>query len=113
MASVPVDERTLERLRTLRETIARETGREVTEREVIARAVEREFESREALVDSFRDPGESSKSGDGKSDDFGGLSAEERERWLSGTSESGDPVDEDEIDSFLYEEEASPAAERE
>jgi hypothetical protein len=106
MASVPVDERTKAMLGELQERIERETGRAVTQQEVLERVVEHGFESPDALVDSFRADSE----GD---DEFEGLSDEEIERWLSGTSASGDPIEEDDIDRILYEEKAAPDFESE
>jgi hypothetical protein len=103
MASVPVDERTKAMLGELQESIERETGRNVNQGELLERIVEREFESRDALVDSFR-----SDTAGGENDEFDGLSDEETERWLSGTAASGDPIDEDDIDRTLYDEEAAP-----
>jgi ferritin-like metal-binding protein YciE len=102
MASVPVDERTKAMLRELRERIERETGRTVTQREVLERVVEHGFESRQAIVDSFRG---GSEHGD---DEFEGLSDEEIERWLSGTSDWGVETSESEIDGILYEKEILP-----
>mgnify|MGYP000507006718 CR=1 FL=1 len=103
MASVSISERTEALLQRLRAEIERETGRAVSEREVLERMVEREFESRAALVDSFRE--------DPIDDDFEGLSDEEIERFFAGTSASGDPIEEDDIDRVLYEEEAAPDSE--
>lgn len=94
MASVPVDERTKVLLDQLRDEIERETGRDVSHGQLLERIVEREYESRRALVDSFRED-----------DDFDGLSEEEIERFLSGTSDWGEETTEDEIDEILYEEE--------
>jgi protein-disulfide isomerase-like protein with CxxC motif len=102
MASVPVDERTKAMLGALQQRIERETGRDVTQRDVLERVVEQGFESPQAVVDSFQSDPEPTD------DDFEGLSDEEIEQWLSGTSGSGDPIEEDEIDRVLYEEEAAP-----
>lgn len=102
--SVPVDERTRARLEQLRVAIERETGRSVTPRELLARLVEREFEDREAVVDAFRQAsgGEGTAAAGREDDEFEGLSEAERDRWLSGTTASGNPVAEDEIDEVLY-----------
>ena len=78
----------------------------MTQREPLEWVVEHELESPDALVDSFRTGSE----GD---DEFEGLSDEEIERWLSGTSASGDPIEEDDIDRILYEEEDAPGFESE
>jgi len=91
--STPVSEETKARLERLQAAIEHETGQSVTQQELLDRIVEREFESREALIASY-------------CDDWDGLSDEERDQWLSGTNASGDPADEDDIDSILYEEEA-------
>jgi len=100
MASVSISERTRALLERLRAEIERETGRAVSERQILERMVEREFESRAALVDSFR-----AASID---DNFEGLSDEEIERWLSGTSDWGTDTEMDDIDEILYENEAAP-----
>jgi hypothetical protein len=71
----------------------------VTQREVLERVVEQGFESPEAVVDSFRVGSE------GGDDEFEGLTDEEIERWLSGTSDWGVETDESEIDEILYERE--------
>jgi hypothetical protein len=92
--SIKVGEGTKDRLERLQAEIKLETGRKITQQELLDRIVEREFAAKPDLIDSFRD-------------DFDGLSEDEIEQWLSGTSRSGNPVDEDEIDRFLYEEEAS------
>lgn len=92
-SSIKVGEETKDRLEQLQAEIKLETGRKVTQQELLDRIVAREFESKEALIDSYRDEWE-------------GLSEEEIEQWLSGTTASGDPVDEDDIDTVLYEEEA-------
>ncbi|WP_331235256.1 hypothetical protein [Natronorarus salvus] len=47
------------------------------------------YASREELIDSYRDEWE-------------GLDEEEAERWLSGITASGNPVDEEGIDETLY-----------
>lgn len=93
--SVKIAEANKDRLEQLQAEIKLETGTKVTQQELLNRIIEREFESRAALVDSFRD-------------DFEGLSESEVDRFLSGTAASGDPIDEDDIDRILYEEEASP-----
>jgi len=97
MASVPVDERTKAMLGKLQQRIERETGRDVTQRDVLERVVEQGFESPQAVVDSFQSDPEPTD------DDFEGLSDEEIERWLSGTSDWGVETSESEIDEILYE----------
>jgi predicted transcriptional regulator len=98
--SVKVDEGTKDRLERLQAEIKLETGRRVTQQELLRRIVQREFESRDALVDSYRD-------------DFEGLSEEEIEQWLSGTSDWGVETSEEDIDEILYEQEALPDADDE
>lgn len=93
--SVKIDEASKNRLEELQAEIKLETGRNVTQQELLDRIIEREFESKSALVDSYRD-------------DFQGLSEEAAEEWLSGTFASGNPIDEDDVDRILYEEEAGP-----
>ncbi|MFC7132271.1 MULTISPECIES: hypothetical protein [Salinibaculum] len=89
--SIKVGEATKDRLERLQAEIKLETGRKVTQQELLDRIVAREFASKDALVDSFRD-------------DWEGLSEEAVEQWLSGTTASGDPVAEEDIDTVLYEE---------
>lgn len=91
--SDPVSEETKARLERLQSEIERETGKSVTQQDLLDRIVERELESRDALIASYRD-------------DWDGLSDEEIDQWLSGTAASGNPVDEDDIDTVLYDEEA-------
>lgn len=92
VTSVKVHERTKDLLERLQAEIKLETGRKVTQQELLDRLVERSFESKEEVIDAYRDEWE-------------GLSAEERERWLSGTTASGNPASEDDIDRIVYEEE--------
>ncbi len=92
-SSIKVGEETKDRLEQLQAEIKLETGRKVTQQELLDRIVAREFASKAALIDSYRDEWE-------------GLSEEEIQQWLSGTTASGDPVDEDDIDTVLYEGEA-------
>jgi len=90
--SVKVEKATKERLERLQAEIKLETGRKVTQQELLDRLVEHGVEDKEAIVDSYRDEWE-------------GLTEEEKERFFSGTAASGDPVEEDEIDRVIYEEE--------
>jgi hypothetical protein len=85
-----MDERTKDRLEELQAEIRLETGENVTQQELLDRIVTDAYDSKEELIDSFRD------------DEWEGLSEEEIERFMSGTTASGDPVDEDEIDDVLY-----------
>jgi predicted transcriptional regulator len=87
--SIKVGAETKDRLEQLQAEIKLETGRKVTQQELLDRIVAREFDSKESLVDSFRDEWE-------------GLTEEETERWLAGTTASGDPVAEEDIDAVLY-----------
>ncbi len=111
--TVPVDEATKARLDRLQSEIERETGRSVSQRALLTRMIEREYESRDALVDEFRDDGDEGVDGDdhvdgdGSDDEWEGLSDEEIERWLSGTSDWGTETTEAEIDEILYEREVT------
>lgn len=87
--SVKMDEETKSRLEELQAEIKLETGRKVTQQELLDRIVSDAYGSRDDLVDSFRDEWE-------------GLSEEEIERWLSGTSDWGFETTEAEIDDVLY-----------
>ena len=89
--SIKVGEETKDRLERLQAEIKLVTGRKVTQQALLDRIVAREFESKAALVDSFRDEWE-------------GLSKEETDQWLSGTTASGAPVSEGDIDSVLSKE---------
>lgn len=98
--SIKIDENTKDRLEQLQAEIKLETGRKVTQQELLDRIVAREFETKADLIDSYRDEWE-------------GLSDEEIERWLSGTTATGDPVSEDEIDRVVYDEQVIPDLEDE
>lgn len=87
--SVKMDERTKDRLERLQAEIKLETGRKVTQQELLKRLLDSAYESRSEFVDSFRD-------------EWDGLSDDETDRLLSGTVDSGNPVEEDEIDDALY-----------
>lgn len=91
--SAPISEETKARLERLQAAIERETGQSVTQQELLDRIVEQGVESRGTLIASYRNG-------------WDGLSDEQRDQWLSGTAASGDPVDEDDIDTVLYEDEA-------
>lgn len=84
-----MDERTKDRLERLQAEIKLETGRKVTQQELLKRLLDSAYESRSEFVDSFRD-------------EWDGLSDDETDRLLSGTVDSGNPVEEDEIDDALY-----------
>ena len=90
--SVKISERAKSRLEELQAEIRLETGTKVTQQELLDRLVEESYEAKDELVDSYRD-------------DFEGLSEEEIDRWMSGTVASEYPVDEDEIDEVLYDDE--------
>lgn len=90
--SVKMDEETKSRLEEIQAEIKLETGRKVTQQELLDRIVSDAYGSRDDLVDSFRD-------------EWAGLSEEEIERWLSGTTASNVETDEDDIDDVLYDEE--------
>lgn len=89
--SVKMDERTKSRLEELQALVKLRTGRKVSQQALLDRLVEQAYDSREAFVESFRED-----------DDWEGLSEEEVERWLSGTTVSGSAIDEDDIDEVLY-----------
>lgn len=89
--SVKIDERAKSRLEELQAEIKLETGTKVTQQELLDRIVEHAFDSKEELIDSFR-----------IDDEWDGLSEEEIEQWLSETTATGNPVDEEEIDEVLY-----------
>ena len=89
--SVKMDEHTKSRLEELQAEIKLETGRKVTQQELLDRLVDRAFDSKEEFVDSFRE-----------GDEWEGLTEEEIERWLSGTTDWGVETTEEEIDEILY-----------
>lgn len=91
VTSVKMDERTKSRLEELQALVKLRTGRKVSQQELLDRLVDRAYESREELVESFE-----------TDDGWEGLSEEEIEQWLSGTSASGSPLDEEDIDGILY-----------
>lgn len=90
--SVKVDEERKSRLEELQAEIKLETGKKVTQQELLGRLIDDAYETRADLIDSFRDDGVA-------------LSEAEIEEFLSGTSSSGDPVAEEDIDDVLYDEE--------
>ena len=90
--SVKMDEETKSRLEELQAEIKLETGRKVTQQELLRRLVDDALTSTSELIESFRETDPS-------------LSDEEIEEFLSGTTASGDPIDEDDIDHALYVEE--------
>lgn len=87
--SVKVTNRTKSRLEELQAEIRLETGRKVTQQELLERLVTEPYESKDDVIDSFRDEYESP-------------SADEIDRWMSGTIDSGVETDEDDIDEILY-----------
>lgn len=87
--SVKVTDATKSRLEELQAEIRLETGRKVTQQELLERIVTDSYESKEDLIDSFRD-------------EFEPLSADEIDRWFSGTTDSGVETTEDDIDEILY-----------
>lgn len=89
--SVKMAEDTKSRLEALQAEIKLETGRKVTQQELLDRLVDQAFESREEFIDSFRDD-----------DDWDGLSDNEIERALSGTTDWGVETSEADIDETLY-----------
>lgn len=89
--SVKMAADTKSRLEELQAAIKLETGTKVTQQELLDRIVDHAFDSRDDLIDSFRDD-----------DDWEGLSEEEIERFLSGTTDWGLETTEEEIDEILY-----------
>lgn len=89
--SVKMAADTKSRLEELQAAIKLETGTKVTQQELLDRIVDHAFDSRDDLIDSFRDD-----------DDWEGLSKEEIERFLSGTTDWGVETTEEEIDEILY-----------
>lgn len=89
--SVKMAEDTKSRLEALQAEIKLETGRKVTQQELLERLVDRAYESRDEFIDSFRDD-----------DDWEGLSEDEIERALSGTTDWGVETTEADIDETLY-----------
>lgn len=87
--SVKMSERAKSKLEELQARIKLETGEKPTQQELLDRIVDRAVETEADLVDSFKDDGPD-------------LTDEEIERWLSGTTASGDPLDEEDIDDVLY-----------
>ena len=90
--SVKISERAKSKLEELQAEIRLETGKKVTQQELLDLLVEESYESKDELVDSYRD-------------DFDGLSQEEIDRWLSGTSDWGVETSEDDVDEILYDDE--------
>lgn len=89
--SVKMDEHTKSRLEELQALVKLRTGRKVTQQELLDRLVQRAYDSREAFVESFR-----------PEDGWEGLSEEEVERWLSGTTDWGVETSEEDVDEVLY-----------
>lgn len=92
--SVKMDEATKDRLEELQALVKLETGTKVTQQELLKVLVDEAYASRDEVLDHFR-----------TGDDWEGLSEEEIEAFLSWTFSSGEPVDEDDIDRILYDEE--------
>jgi len=89
--SVKMDERTKSRLEELQALVKLRTGRKVSQQELLDRLVEQAYDSREAFVESFR-----------TDEEWEGLSEEEIERWLSGTTDWGVATTEEDVDETLY-----------
>jgi hypothetical protein len=89
--SVKMAQDTKSRLEALQAEIKLETGRKVTQQELLDRLVDHAVESRDELIDSFRDQ-----------DDWDGLSDDEIERALSGTTDWGVETAAADIDETLY-----------
>ena len=89
--SVKMDERTKSRLEELQALVRLRTGRKVSQQALLDRLVEQAYDSRKAFVESFRED-----------DEWEGLSEEEVERWLSGTTDWGEETTEEDVDETLY-----------
>lgn len=89
--SVKMDERTKSRLEELQALVKLRTGRKVSQQALLDRLVEQAYDSREAFVESFQED-----------DGWEGLSEEEIERWLSGTTDWGVATSEEDVDETLY-----------
>lgn len=92
--SVKVSDDAKSLLEELQAEIRLETGRNVSQQELLDRMIRRSFETKAELIDSF---GESKVP----------LSEAEIEEYLSYTFSSDEPIDEDDIDRILYDEEQS------
>lgn len=92
--SVKVSDDAKSLLEELQAEIRLETGRKVSQQELLDRMIRRSFETKAELIDSFRE----SKVP---------LSEEEIDEYLSYTFSSDEPIDEDDIDRILYDEEQS------
>jgi len=79
------------RLEELQALVELATGRKVSQQALLHRLVERAYDSREAFVESFR-----------VDDEWEGLSEEEIERWLGGTTDWGVETAEEDVDETLY-----------
>ena len=90
--SIKISERAKSKLEELQAEIRLETGKKVTQQELLDRLVEESYESKDEVVDSYRD-------------DFDGLSQEEIDQWLSGTSDWGTETSEEDVDEILYDDE--------
>lgn len=90
--SVEINEETDARLESLQAEIERDTGHSVTKGELLKRMLTRAMRG----VDSLEVA---------SGDDWDGLTGEEKERFFDGTAASEHPIDVDEIDRVLYEEE--------
>lgn len=87
--AVRMDEETKSKLEELQAEIKLRTGQRATQQEILGRLVDSAIESRAEFVDSFRDGTDA-------------LSADEIDRFDSGTISSGVETDEDDIDEILY-----------
>ena len=87
--AVRMDEETKSKLEELQAEIKLRTGKKATQQEILGRLVDSAIESRAEFIDSF-------------SDGTGALSADEIDRFDSGTISSGVETDEDDIDEILY-----------
>ncbi|QLG49795.1 hypothetical protein [Natrinema halophilum] len=92
ITSVKIDDRTKGRLQDLQTEIESQTGHTVTQQELLERLVDSVYESRSEFIESLRD-------------EWDELSDEDIDGLLSRTAESGDAIDDDDIDDMIYDSE--------
>ncbi|MFC5136112.1 MULTISPECIES: hypothetical protein [Haloferacaceae] len=87
--AVKMDEETKSKLEELQAEIKLRTGEKVTQQEILERLVDSAVGSRTEFIDGFRSGTDA-------------LSADEIDRFDSGTISSGVETEEDDIDEILY-----------
>lgn len=90
--SVKMDEETKSRLEELQAEVRIETGKNVTQQELLDRLVTDAYESKAEFIDSFRETTLP-------------LRDDEIDEFLSGTTASGEPTAEEDIDRIFYDDE--------